>query len=130
LLPSLIFLWRKMEVLKIRAKEKIDKIDKPIQEDVLVLATVLDSVVPRIAEARTIVKALAAKHYYIVKKIEEIPQSYDKKPAPNERPFCQYPRWSAYDKVWLCCHGGTGCGACSAYPDACESHPDNFLEKI
>lgn len=40
-------------------------------------------------------------------------------PTSKEKPYCTYPLWSDIDQVWVCCHGGTNCGGCSAFPNAC-----------
>lgn len=54
-----------------------------------------------------------------------------KKPTPNERPFCQYPRWDGlYDHVWLCCHGGTGCGGCATFPQSCKPKGEEMDPKL
>lgn len=47
----------------------------------------------------------------------------DGRPAENEPPWCRFPRYDTTDRIWVCCHGGTSCGGCHAWPNNCTPEP-------
>lgn len=52
---------------------------------------------------------------------EDDPQENpDRVPSQDEAPYCRFPRWEPTDCLWVCCHGGSGCGGCRAWPQNCR----------
>lgn len=58
----------------------------------------------------------------------------DRVPPRDEPPHCMYPRWGGQDDplfpgmdmdaYWVCCHGGSNCGACHINPKGCTPYPE------
>jgi hypothetical protein len=47
----------------------------------------------------------------------------DRVPPHTEAPWCRFPQWGGdIDPWWVCCHGGSNCGACHGRPWDCKPH--------